>query len=147
MDSPVVNRTFFAETLRCMYHIYGHDALMKEIQFIHHLYSPTTPSVPAPPAPVPAAPPAPATIVSSESESSSTTNVIVQKLDDDKKGRNFHVKPKHGRSERPHELRCTAITNSGERCSFSRRLPTAFCHRHRDAMVQEEANSEAGSDS
>ncbi len=157
MDSPV-NRTFFAETLRCMYHIYGYDALMKEIQFIHHLYSPTTPSVPvpialppAPPAPAappaPPAPPAPATIVSSESESSSTTNVIVQKLDDDKKERNFHVKPKHGRSERPHELRCTAITNSGERCSFSRRLPTAFCHRHRDAMVQEEAHSETGSDS
>jgi len=141
MDSPVINRTFFAETLRCMYHIYGYDALMKEIQFIHHLHHsdpvPATQHVPASvPAPQEAAPSQP------------PTQVMSQYVEEEEQKDVFaHIKPKYVRSEKPDELRCTAVTNNGMRCTLARKRPTAFCHRHRDAVVQEEANSETGSDS
>jgi hypothetical protein len=100
MDSPVVNRTFFAETLRCMYHIYGYDALIKEIKFIHHLHHsdplPTTQHAPVVlplPSQPESAPPSP------------PTQVIIQQQEEEQKDVFVHIKPKYVRSEKPDELR------------------------------------------
>lgn len=129
METPAVNRTFVTETLRCMYHIYGYDALMKEIQFIHHLYStPVSDSPASVPAPIPASVPASVVVAPDQQE------------EDNKKSITLHVRPKNARSEKPDEERCTALTNNGARCSFARHHPTLFCQRHRE-MNQEAEDS------
>jgi hypothetical protein len=72
MDNQQMNHTFFSETVRMMYNLFGYEALMKEVLYIHHLHQahhpvPAPAPVPSPspspsPAPAPAPAPAPVTV-------------------------------------------------------------------------------------
>jgi hypothetical protein len=70
-----------------------------------------------------------------------------QNIDGEQKEVILHNLPRYVRSEKPDELRCTAVKNDGSRCTLSRKLPTAFCHHHREMVGRNGVNSEAGSDS
>jgi hypothetical protein len=132
MQSPVVHHTFAAETLRCLYHIFGYDFLFNELHFIHHLHSsqhsshdsilvPTHPYTdsstdssnsilsPTPvPTTLPIAPPTPPPI----------TPAITST-----------PRSKYSRAPPPDHLRCSALTARGSRCTFSI-YANSLCSQH-----------------
>ena len=153
MDPSVASRTFFSETIRSMYRIYGYEALMKEVLFIHHH------SHLSAPAPVPV--PVPVPVVSEtdvvkicrpvdKGHSESLSVVTINKVEDskneeeeeDKKQKKEDGCIKYSRTHLPDESRCTATLNNKERCAIRRAKSDTMCHRHKVAREKEQEEQE-----
>lgn len=145
MQSNVVNHSFFSETLRCFYHIFGYDAVLKELQFIHHLDS-TSNSLQAttPPTVTPIVQQSPPdtthTFISQPVSSDLVTvhkisNTVIQPSDQNSIHDSIHdstplSRVKYSRSLKPDSQRCVAITSRGDRCSLSKLSLSTFCRNH-----------------
>lgn len=164
MESPIVNRTFCSETLRCMYHIFGYETLMKEIQFIHRLYTEGTSSNTV-------HTPSVSSCQDTSNNASSTDHTIndvplstsriprpvpvkdsipsvivhkVQEQKEDDGDKNSNVSPqriKYTRSQKPDDAVCSAVTGQGVRCTLSRKDSTLFCSRHLKIHQKETSDS------
>lgn len=146
--AQLVDRTFFSETMRTMYRIYGYETVMKEILFLHHVEQ-QSPSIRV--APVEVNEPAPVEtnpvyvkrpVVKSTELPSVTVHKVdaeVEEDDDDekvqeeltplqnKKGvRNI----KYARAILKEEEQCTSVTGKGVRCSIRRTGSALYCLRH-----------------
>lgn len=160
-----MNRSFFSETINTMYNLFGYEALMKEVLYIHHLHQAHHPApapvpilspTPAPiPSPVPVSSPhSPPTLVhckrpdiqTSQGQSAAimVNNVMEVKEDDgaevaEEKNAQPIIRAKYSRSKKPDEDRCQHLTNKGTRCTLVRYGTSIFCSRHtRVTKIQEE---------
>lgn len=148
MQSNVVNRSFFSETLRCFYHIFGYDAVLKELQFIRHLdsNSPCQQSsiVPQQSSHVPeqsppdvkhtfVAPPVSSDLVTVHKISNSVIQPPHSSSDHESSlpSQSPPVsRVKYSRSLKPDSQRCVAITSHGERCTLSKSGGSQLCRNH-----------------
>lgn len=153
MQSNVVNRSFFSETLRCFYHIFGYDAVLKELQFIRHLdsNSPCQQSSHV----VEQSPPTQSSHVAEQSPPDVTHTFVAPHVSSDlvtvHKISNSVIQPPHNsydhdsalpsesppvprvkysRSLKPDSHRCVALTSHGERCTLSKSGVSQFCRNH-----------------
>jgi hypothetical protein len=121
MQSPVVHHTFAAETLRCLYHIFGYDFLFNELHFIHHLHSShdSSNSILSPPS-----------IIVPPHQSTDSSNSI---LSPTALSTALPIAPtprsKYSRAPPPDHLRCSALTARGSRCTFSI-YADSLCSQH-----------------
>jgi 3-hydroxyisobutyrate dehydrogenase-like beta-hydroxyacid dehydrogenase len=129
MNSEKMDYKFCADFLRYAYHVMGYDALIREANYIHHLYAPST-DIPTPvPAPVPVVAQivpdkqdVPETTVSSSIlEQADTKNIVID---------NNTTKIKYTRSQLSDDLRCTSIISNGTRCTFKKVDNSEHCGRH-----------------
>lgn len=125
MNSDKMDYKFCADFLRYAYHVMGYDALIREANYIHHLYAPSTTVVTAPiqhmtPDKQPDIPETPSN--SLENEQQDTKNVIIDN--------NNHTKVKYTRSQLSDDLRCTSIISNGTRCTFKKAENSPHCGRH-----------------
>lgn len=167
MDNHQMNHTFFSETVRTMYNLFGYEALMKEVLYIHHLHqahhpapasAPILSPTPAPiPSPVPVSSPhSPPTLVhckrpaiqTSQGQSAAImVNKVMEVKEDDgaevaeEKNAQPIIRAKYSRSKKPEEDRCQHLTNKGTRCTLVRYGTSIFCSRHtRVTKIQEEVD-------
>lgn len=158
MTQPV-DRTFFSETMRTMYRIYGYETVMKEILFLHHVEQSSgirvAPVEVSEPAPVDASPVRVKRPVVKSGELPSVTvhkvEVEVEVEDEDEKVQEVltplqkkkgvdHVK--YARAILKEEERCTSVTGKGVRCSIRRAGSGLYCLRHAKQEEQDQEKQE-----
>lgn len=107
MSSDSITYSFCTQSIRYAYQIIGYDALLKEINFIHHLHTSQTA--------LPSEPTAP---------SQSTSPILIQNDPVPLPSKNVIIQPDtrktYTRSTLPNELRCTATIRGGVQCTFQR---------------------------
>jgi hypothetical protein len=127
MNSEKMDYKFCADFLRYAYHVMGYDALIREANYIHHLYAPSTDistpvMTPVVTHIVPDRKDVPDTAVSpSAHEQVDTKNIIID---------NNTTKVKYTRSQLSDDLRCTSIISNGTRCTFKKVDNSEYCGRH-----------------
>lgn len=118
MNPDKIDYKFCADFLRYAYHVMGYDALIREANYIHHLYTPSTiVSVPQVPQQI-----IPEIVTDSTPENITTKNIVIDE--------NHSTKVKYTRSQLSDDLRCTSIISNGSRCTFKRADNSEHCGRH-----------------
>lgn len=115
MNPDKIDYKFCADFLRYAYHVMGYDALIREANYIHHLYTPSTV------API-SQQSMPEIVIDSTPENVTTKNIVI----DDQ----HSTKLKYTRSQLSDDLRCTSIISNGSRCTFKRADNSEHCGRH-----------------
>lgn len=111
MNPDKMDYKFCADFLRYAYHVMGYDALIREANYIHHLYAPTAPSHVVPD-----------THDDVVMEQPNMKNVVIDNGNT--------AKIKYTRSQLSDDLRCTTIISNGTRCTFKRAGESERCGRH-----------------
>jgi hypothetical protein len=120
MNPDKIDYKFCADFLRYAYHVMGYDALIREANYIHHLYMPsntvTVPQI--------SQQTIPEIVTDSDSapENTTTKNIVIDE--------NHSTKVKYTRSQLSDDLRCTSIISNGSRCTFKRADNSEHCGRH-----------------
>lgn len=150
MTQPI-DRTFFSETMRSMYRIYGFETVMKEILFLHHIEQ--SPGIHVAPTPGPveviepviqASPIRMKRPIVKSFETQPTVavhKVEVGEEDGDEKEQDVKVMPplqkkkgidhvKYSRTVVPEGERCTSVTHKGVHCTLRRAGSGLYCSIH-----------------
>ena len=128
MNSDKMDYKFCADFLRYAYHVMGYETALKELHYIHHLYS-SSPVHPVPPPNQTIPEPIVLSVVNEpSSETPATTKNII--IND-----NNATKIKYNRSQLSDDIRCTTIISNGSKCSFKRADNSEFCSRHNTQLT------------
>ena len=115
MSSDPITYSFCTQSIRYAYQIIGYDALLKEINFIHHLHTSQTTLPSQPTSPI---------LIQTDTVPSPSKNVIIQP----------DTRKTYTRSTLPTELRCTSTVRGGLQCTFqrdtSKNEQNTTCSRH-----------------
>jgi len=121
MNPDKIDYKFCADFLRYAYHVMGHDALIREANYIHHLYMPSTTSSNASSVTSSVQQTIPEIVTDSTPEHTTTKNIVID---------DHSAKVKYTRSQLSDDLRCTSIISNGLRCTFKRADNSEHCGRH-----------------
>jgi hypothetical protein len=121
-----MDRSLFSETIRSLYRIYGYEAVMKEVLFVHHMWG-------APSAPVLSVPNSDMKEIQVEQQ--------VEQVEEQK-----CVEIKHTRPTIPDKNRCTVTLSNGERCGGRRAKSDTMCHRHKGIREKDQQREQESSD-
>jgi hypothetical protein len=139
-----MDRSLFSETIRSLYRIYGYEAVMKEVLFVHHMWgAPSAPVLSAPPVSVltAPAPPAPPVSVPNSDMKEIQVEQQVEQVEEQK-----CVEIKHTRPTIPDKNRCTVTLSNGERCGGRRAKSDTMCHRHKGIREKDQQREQESSD-